>query len=108
METLANVTAFVRTEINELALSTRSFQHTWVSCLWMLGGGGVWYEALAKLLLLNLTPLPWNRNTELEQHWFIVNIWVALETSWQRSLIRTNVAQAAKHVSSCVLGYTHL
>lgn len=39
---------------------------------------------------------------------FAVHGWVALGRGWQGSLVGTKAAQAARLVSSCVLGYAHL
>lgn len=72
-----------------------------------MGGGG---EAVTKLLLLNPSLFPWNQENRIrEQHWSVVySTHFALETNWQGCLIHASAAQAAKHVSSCGLGYTHL
>lgn len=65
-QTLANVTAFVRTEINELGSSAHGFQHLGIVSLAASGGGR---EALTKLMLGKPVPFPWSRNSEPEQRW---------------------------------------
>lgn len=83
-----------------------SFQHLGV--VWGLPGGG--RAALTKMMLGNPVPFPWSRNSEPEHagECFIVHTWIALGTNWQGCLVRSIAAQAAKLVSSCVLGYAHL
>lgn len=98
-QTLANVTAFVRAAINELAPATGSSQH--LGMVWGAARGGG-RAAWTKMVLGSPIPFPWSRNSSPEQGW------VALGSHWQGSLVPPNAAQAARLVSSCVLGSAHL
>lgn len=74
------------------------------------GCSGAGRAAWTKMMLKNPFPFLWSRNSEPGQGWrgFVVHSWVALGSGWQGSLVGTKAAQAARLVSSCVLGYAHL
>lgn len=80
-QTLANVTAFVRTGINEPGSSACGFQHLGMVSLAASGGGR---EALTKLMLGNpfLSHGAGIQSLSNAGECFIVHSWVPLGTNW--------------------------
>lgn len=88
-------------------MSTQSFQHLGIVSGAAREGGRA---AVTELMLANpvLSLGAGIQNLSKAGECFIVHSWAALGTIWQGSLVPTKAAQAARLVSSCVLGDAHL